>query len=437
MTTGHTPRVLMVAHGYPPHGLGGVEVSVQRLAHAVRDQGWAVSVLHPVETPPEPACRIARQELDGVAVHRLHGPQNDLVSTLSHPGREAAFAAFLRDGRFDVVHFHHTSKLPMRLVRVAREAGLPVALTLHDFWFLCQRIHLYVAGERRVCPGPASADACVRCATGAVWERLAPAQQDGLVRFSAAREGAAAEALRAAHLLAAPSRFVAGVFARSAVGKGLQVEVAPLGLPAGAPPRTARPEGPLTLGYLGTVHELKGVFELVEAFAQVRGDARLVIRGGGVSADVAALRQAAKDPRITVGGPYAPPELGSILPRLDALVVPSRIESYCLTAREALAAGVPVIASRVGGLPEAVVHGRNGLLFDLDAPGELARVLQAVVDEPALLAGLRPVPVAPPLAVEAAGCDRALRAAVRPDPHADPAGDQAGASAPCARATRR
>jgi N-acetyl-alpha-D-glucosaminyl L-malate synthase BshA len=56
----------------------------------------------------------------------------------------------------------------------------------------------------------------------------------------------------------------------------------------------------------------------------------------------------------------------AILAQVDMLLVTSHYESFCLAALEAMACGVPVVAPRVGGIPEVVVHGKTGYLFEQD-----------------------------------------------------------------------
>jgi L-malate glycosyltransferase len=70
-------------------------------------------------------------------------------------------------------------------------------------------------------------------------------------------------------------------------------------------------------------------------------------------------------------------EVAALLAQTDLLLVTSQMESFCLAALEAMACGLPVVASRVGGLPEVVLDGKTGLLFD---PGQLDQAARSVLD---------------------------------------------------------
>lgn len=75
-------------------------------------------------------------------------------------------------------------------------------------------------------------------------------------------------------------------------------------------------------------------------------------------------------------GVLAPERMAPLLSRADLLVLPSRRDSLGGVVLEALAAGTPVVASRVGGIPELVRHGREGLLVEPKDPAALARALR-------------------------------------------------------------
>ncbi|HVD45551.1 MAG TPA: glycosyltransferase, partial [Rubrobacter sp.] len=95
-------------------------------------------------------------------------------------------------------------------------------------------------------------------------------------------------------------------------------------------------------------------------------------------------------------GPFSREELGSVLVDLDVLVVPSRwYENAPGVIFEAFAAGMPVIATDLGGMSEFVKPGKNGLLFALEDEEDLAERLRTLIEDRGLLerlcAGIEPV----------------------------------------------
>jgi glycosyltransferase involved in cell wall biosynthesis len=95
------------------------------------------------------------------------------------------------------------------------------------------------------------------------------------------------------------------------------------------------------------------------------------------------LAAAAQDPRITVLPPFDRRDLPQVLGAIDVLVVPSTWhENAPFVALEAHAAGLPVLASRFGGLAEVVRDEVDGELFPAGDIDDLARRLQRLLDEP-------------------------------------------------------
>lgn len=130
---------------------------------------------------------------------------------------------------------------------------------------------------------------------------------------------------------------------------------------------------------------VKQVDQVVSAFSEAsRGlDARLVLIGEGP--DLPAVRAQVDDlglaDRIAFVGNYR--RIPALLRECDAFLLPSRTESFGLAALEALASGVPVVASDVGGLPEVVVHGETGFLAALDDVDAMAGHVRSLLTDPA------------------------------------------------------
>ena len=76
-------------------------------------------------------------------------------------------------------------------------------------------------------------------------------------------------------------------------------------------------------------------------------------------------------------------DVPAVLSLLDVYVLPSRMEGVSLTLLEAMSAGLPVVATRVGGNPEVVVDGATGLLVEPGEPRQLAAALQSLLGDEA------------------------------------------------------
>jgi glycosyltransferase involved in cell wall biosynthesis len=174
--------------------------------------------------------------------------------------------------------------------------------------------------------------------------------------------------------------------------KGLRPPAAliPLGVDTSrfAPDDRAEPagDGPLRIGYIGRLEPHKGVGVLLQAVADQPGWTVEVI-GGGPEADALAARVRALGiaDRVTFRGFAANDSLPDRYRALDVVVVPSVPtprweEQFCRVAVEAMASGVPVVASRSGALPEVV--GEAGLLVEPGDPRSLHDALASLQSVP-------------------------------------------------------
>jgi D-inositol-3-phosphate glycosyltransferase len=152
-------------------------------------------------------------------------------------------------------------------------------------------------------------------------------------------------------------------------------------------------DGPV-VGFVGRIQALKGVDVAIRAVASMVG-CRLLVVGGPSGpdgeAELEALRDLADDlapGRVTFHGPMDHADVVAAYRACDAVIVPSHTESFGLVALEAMATGVPVVASRVGGLPYVVVDGESGFLVPGHDPAHYAAALESILFDPVRAAEL-------------------------------------------------
>jgi glycosyltransferase involved in cell wall biosynthesis len=141
----------------------------------------------------------------------------------------------------------------------------------------------------------------------------------------------------------------------------------------------AQPSRPNLVLFLGRLEPAKGVFDLLEALAAVRGavpDVRLVCAGDGDRVGVAryAERLGIAD-AVKFTGWVGPSGKRALFEAAAVFALPSYDEALPVSLLEAMAAGVPVVASAVGGIPEVVADGVSGCLV---APGDKASLERAL-----------------------------------------------------------
>jgi GT2 family glycosyltransferase/glycosyltransferase involved in cell wall biosynthesis len=425
-------RVLLVVHGFPPGAQGGTETYAQAHASALRrlfeDD---VFVLTREQDPNRPEYDVrTEQGADGLVVARVNNTFR-ISRTVADAWRNDAIGAIaarlMDDFKPDVAHIHHLTCLSTTLVAALAARHVPTFMTLHDYWLLCHRGQL-IDVDYRLCPGP-EPDGCRSClgmagASGRrgfvaasflreLERRLAPGAVATLRRIAvraAARSGRHVESQRESrarlehmrrvsedvtHFLA-PSRYLRDRFIRFGLPPE-RITLSEYGFdhrPFSGLSRTVTSR--LRLGFLGSLMISKAPHVLLEAFRDLPpATASLDLFGARTSYHGDDSYRARLDPLLRIEGVCLHPALPhdrvpNALASIDVLVVPSVWpENSPLVIREAFLAGVPVVASRIGGIPEIVEHGRNGLLVTPGDVDELRRALQLLARDPALVASLR------------------------------------------------
>jgi glycosyltransferase involved in cell wall biosynthesis len=373
-------RILMISDFYPPF-VGGVEVLVSTLSRELADRG------HDVVVATLAADDLPAMELDdGVRVHRIRSTaqrSRHLFANESRPWAPpapdpeavAGLRSVVARERPEIVHGHDwlaRSYLPLK-----RRRGPALVMSLHYFTLSCPKKSLLYGGSP--CSGPALAK-CLGCA-GRHYGR-----GKGAAVVLAQRTFSRAERALVDLFLPVSEDTASG---NGLPGSGLPYVVMPnLVPPAG---ETAAhedllvqlPDEPFLL-FVGDVRPAKGVHVLLDAYSRLATRPPLVLIGK-VWAD------SPRDfpPGVILLRNWPNAAVRAAMRRSLALVTPSLWrEPFGIVVAEALAAGRPVVASAIGGIPEIVRDAVEGLLVPPGDTGLLAAALERIVSDDGLTEAL-------------------------------------------------
>ena len=368
------PRVLLLTTYYHPV-LGGAETAARHLATHLAAHGCQVDVV----TKRTQADLPDEDTVDGIPVHRIrpHGERSGAGKWRMLP--HAVAALWARRSRYDVICCVDYRGIGLAAILVGRLAGRPV---------------------------------CVQAETTGVlscdnWD---PA----LLRRGIAPNGRLARALKfpLRKLYAQASRFVciARHIEQEALAEGIARDRV-VYIPHGADVSRFRPAGPgerdrlrqeLNLPtdrpvclYLGRLSREKGMLDLVDAWTEVNHPRAVLLVVGpdmtGHPWDVGAdarriVAERGLADRVVFHGPSADP--APLFRAADIFIQPSHFEAFGISAIEAMASGLAIIASRVGGMLDFVEDEVNGLLATPKDPHDFARQIGRVLEDDALRARL-------------------------------------------------
>lgn len=427
-------NVLVVVHGFPPMAGGGSEIYAHAHARALVDQyGDRVCVLTREADHARPEYAIRREQRDGLDIAWINNTFRDVRSfaeSYDNPAITRAAVQLIEEWRPEVAHVHHLTCLSTSIVHELKSRGVPVCMTLHDYWVMCHRGQLLdTALQPCEGPGPEGCAACVGAAAGIggaghaaagglrSLERHLPAGIASPLRQVAeqaarsiagpdrARQAARARAehmrdvCRRVSWFFTPSEDARRRFVRFGIPED-RISAVELGVGRSdrrsVRPADVAPNRPVRFGFLGSLMVSKAPHVLINAFRRLPpGRATLDVFGRvmpyhGDDGYRAVIEPLLETDGVRAHGPIAHERVAAALGDIDVLVVPSVWpETTGLVIKEAFLAGAVVIASRIGGMQEVVRDEVNGLLVPPGDEDALCRAMTRCLDDPSLLIRLR------------------------------------------------
>lgn len=285
-----------------------------------------------------------------------------------------ALASFISYVKPDVAHLHNIGyHLTPAVVAVLARARVPSVMSLHDYNLLCPNHYFY--SRREVCTRCVDGNylACVtrKCVKG----RLGPSVVGYLAHFVARRSAV----YRRVGRFIVFTRWLEGLMVRAGWESGRVTYMRPaLNIPA----IPARPKEDYFL-YAGRLAPEKGVDTLITAAGRAGSAVRVKVAGDGPMADMLRRQAGRETPgNVTFLGRLTEEDLYPIIASARALVVPSTWpENVPATILNALAAGTAVVGTALGGIPEMVADGAEGVLFPAGDGVKLSEILTRLAED--------------------------------------------------------
>ena len=420
-------RILFAAHQFFPEHYAGVEIVTLGLAKEFRARGHETFVLAPKRSIPvnkiEPG-EIEEYEFGGVPVRRVGRPKEGISRPyrLDYENEVMALRTreYMQEVRPDVVHAEHFQGLSASVIPVFKEFDVPLVYTATDFWTICPVVDLR-RHDGVMCEGPELTH-CVRCVAsrypGTRMKTAVDAMPDAALRVAGKlsetslskishslrqvwalkeRPDYIREHMEQVDHIIAYTHLMKDLLLANGIGRE-KIGISYYGIDTAYISKASSSRNlppPLRVGFIGTLGPHKGCDILIRAFRRLPPEleATLDIYGNleRFQRFVKELRELAEgDERVNFAGPFQRERVGQVLSGLDVLVVPSRwYENQPGVIFEAFAAGIPVVATDLGGMSEFVKHEENGLLFELENVNDLAWQLQRLGEEPGLIEKLR------------------------------------------------
>lgn len=368
-------HILVVNVFFAPNTYGGATVVAEQVAQRLNARdGIQVSAVSATRRADVPPYTLIRSECGGIPNTMINLPsERGYVEAYQNPRVAERLGMIARDLNPDVVHMHCVQDIGADCLRAFRQQGRPVVLSVHDFWWLCERQFMIRPDGRYCGQSPICLSKCRGCVDD---HERARSRAETLTSIAAD-----------ADLITYPSAFARDLCESSGLAPG-RGAVWQNGVRLPEPDfwdrqaeRRVR-DGRLSFGFVGGPSQIKGWPLMRDAFGALgRDDFRGVLVDGSLDGswwtgrNIAAMRGAWEvAPRFTQA------EMDAFWSEVDVLVFLSQWkETFGLTIREALSRGIRVIQTDSGGTME---HGGGSLVRTIPigaGPSKLTPILNEII----------------------------------------------------------
>jgi glycosyltransferase involved in cell wall biosynthesis len=361
-------KICQISNLFEPYILGGAEKYVSRIVSQLSQTENIVVVT----TDPAIHGIIGKKIHERLTIYRYNpvniyhtyyaGDQGELIKPVWHgidlwnPHSYFIIRKILGQEKPDIVHTHNLGGMSLSVFSAIRFLQIPHVHTVHDYSLYCPRATL-IHRNGKMCTSPHNA-----CS---LYERIKK------------------DLARSPDLVTAPSNYILDDHVKHGFFKNAIVKKVPLGIDLPKKMFCRKPAGTIHILSVGQIVRHKGVAVLINAFRLIESDhAVLHIVGKGPDFNEC-QRLASGDKRILFHGFVSAEQLDQLYRTAHLLVIPSLWpDNSPMVIYEAFSYGLPVIGSRIGGIPELIDHGKNGFLTEPGNVSGLAAAMNELIMDP-------------------------------------------------------
>jgi len=371
-------KVLICCNAYPPNFIGGAELIAHYQAKHLQGQGYNVIVFTGDTREQGKRHSLRREDYEGLPVYRVHLTYEDYdpkFSNFSHKDIEGYFKTILKKFLPDIVHFHNLIGLSVGLIHIAKQQRIKTVLTLHDHWGFCFK-NTIIKNNNEICKDFTQ---CTECMA------VIPDENNRNIPMRM-RQDFIAMQLEDIDAYISPSQYLAEAYVHAGIPQE-KMHIIWNGINVGKFSCIKKVPDPdhIRFTFIGYFGKHKGIHILLDALQYIRTKEKIILNliGDGELFNQYQNEVTDKNMQGIVKFWGKISNIEDAYAKTDVLILPSIWpENQPVSITEAMAAGIPVIASNGGGIPELIEPGKTGFFFEMGDARDLANKMDEFIENP-------------------------------------------------------
>ncbi|MEA5597535.1 glycosyltransferase family 4 protein [Rivularia sp. UHCC 0363] len=375
-------KILICCNFYPPFFIGGAEIIAHQQARQLQKAGYDVAVFCAKHDDGDRRYSILKEVFDELRVFRViqHAQDYEVGGNFYKPALDKLFIQVVKEVKPDVVHFHNITGLSLGIIEKAHRLQIKTVLTLHDHWGFCFKNTLLKVYDQ-VCNDFSK---CRECLADVV-------DNQGRLLNIRLRKDYIALQFNKVDYFVSPSRYLASAYTKVGLpAEKIHVISNGINVKRFSQIKKVSHKNAIRFTFIGNIGFHKGIHVLIAALKLLLERAYLgnlciinIVGTGDMTGDLTKfVMENHLDSTVKIWGKVEHPQIESVYENTDVLITPSIWpENEPVTILEAMAAGIPIIASALGGNLDLIKDGVNGFLFDVGNAQMLAdKMVEMTVD---------------------------------------------------------